>query len=110
MDLGKYGYETHYIDHAKRSGKIAHVSGSVFTTNGYNLITKVDMKNLRFVQDDERVIVYDSSNEVVMDTCLKDIECWQIKDWGTVGEEHVFTLTDRGVYCKMLVSGYEETY
>lgn len=110
LSLEKYGYEKHYIDHTKRSGKIAHVSGSVFTINSYNLITKVDMRDLKFIQDDERVIVHDCQNDIVMDVKLDDIVDWQIKNWGENMEEHVFTLVDRDFYCKMLVSGYEETY
>lgn len=110
LNLEKYGYERHYIDHAKRSGKIAHASGSVFTINGYNLITKVDMRDLKFIQDDERVIVYDCQNDIVMDVKLDDIVGWQIKDYGGNMEEHVFTLVDRDFYCKMFVNGYDETY
>lgn len=101
-------FEDQHIDRSNRRGKIGRVSGSIYTLNGYNLITKVDVKNLRFIQDDKRIVIYDSRNEVIMDTSLDDIFDWKIKKYSDDMDEHVFCVKDKGFYCKMLVSGYEE--
>lgn len=110
MNLQKYGFTDRNVDNTPRSGTIKHITGSIFALNGYSLITKVDIEDLRFIQDDKRIIIYDSDNEIIMDAALNDICEWKVKKCGNDMEEHVFRIKRKGIYCKMLVSGYEETY
>ena len=108
MNLHDYGFKDKKVDTNKRKGTIEHITGSIFTLDGYNLITKVDVRDVKFIQDDKRVIVYGSDNDIIMDASISDISGWMIKECGEDMEEHIFTIANKGFYCKMLVSGYKE--
>lgn len=106
-DLTVIGFEEQRVSNTVKFGKIDEVRGSIYTLDGYNLITKVDMENICFRQEEDRVVVYDSERNVIMDVAIGDIDNWMIKKLSDDTDEHVFSIRNKGVYCQMLVCGYE---
>lgn len=106
-DLKKCGFVEQKVSSATRTGKIDKVSGQIYTLDGYNLITTIDMENIEFVQMDDRVVAYDSNGKRVMNLSIYDMDGWAIKSYADNIEEHVFSIRNKGINCKVLVQGFD---
>ena len=102
------GFECHKTDASNRWAHIESVHGTIYTLDGYNLLTRVAMKNITMNQTGDRVVVKDEDDNIVMDADVNDIVDWKIKQWSDDMEEHFFTIKNKGVCCQMLVEGYTE--
>lgn len=105
FDIREHGYVEQHVDSKMKTGRIKETSGQIYTLDGYNLLTTVNYKNIEFIQQGDRVIVTDSKGRIAMDMNVYDMDGWYIKDYGDGVEEHIFSIKDKGVMCKMVVKG-----
>lgn len=105
----EYGFVEQHANSAVRIGKIDEISGCIYTIDSYNLITTVRLVNIEFVQDGDRFVAKDENGCVVANMNVNEMDGWMIKDYGDGVEEHVFSIKEKGINCKMLVRGYAIT-
>lgn len=105
FDIREHGYIKQHVDSKMKTGRIKETSGQIYTLDGYNLLTTVNYKNIEFIQQGDRVIVMDSKGRIAMDMNVYDMDGWHVKNYGDGVEEHVFSIKNKGVMCKMVVKG-----
>lgn len=108
MDLKHIGFSDKNIDNGYRRAYIESVHGSIYTLDGYNLLTKVDFDGLTMQQENDRVVILNNDNSIVMDANVHDIHDWKAKKLTDNIEEHFFSIKNKGVYFQMLIEGYVE--
>lgn len=101
----KYGFIKQSVELDNKVGKIKKISSQIYTLNGYNLITTITRRNVGFIQNGDRIIVKDEHGVVIMNMSIYDMEDLMMKKHGDDVEERIFSIKNKGIYCKVVMCG-----
>lgn len=90
--LLRYGFSEYSDTSLYRIGSIDKVHIDLSSSNEYNLFSRIIDKDVKFLKDNGRFILFNDNDDIIMDVLVNNITNTMMKSYGDVCREIAFTL------------------